>query len=127
MFSLVPGNHLAPVVEENWGKNDLSMWGQVMGRLPDVAEILLALIIVKSVMVSINPQLDPQGNRPGEELPTRVKGRITKWVSKRDGAEPSVSNRSSGFGTMDILLDRLHTPSHNGIRLVQTILRQVCE
>jgi hypothetical protein len=32
MSSLVLGNHLAPVVEENWGKNNLSMWGHVMGR-----------------------------------------------------------------------------------------------
>ena len=106
MSSQVLGNHLAPVVEENWGKNNLSMWGHVMGRVPDVTEILLSLISVKSVMVSINPQW---GDRAGEALPTRVKGRITEWVSKRDGAEPSVSNGSSGFGTMDIWMERSHT------------------
>ena len=47
MPSEVLGNLLAPVVEENLGKNDLPMWGHVMqGRVSHVAEILLSLTSV---------------------------------------------------------------------------------
>ncbi len=56
MSSLVPGNLLVPVVEENGGKNDLSMWGHVtQGRVSHVGEVLLSLTSVKGVIVSINP------------------------------------------------------------------------
>ncbi len=55
MSSEVLGNLLASVVEENGGKNDVSMWGHVMqGRVSHVVEILLSLTIVKGVNVSIN-------------------------------------------------------------------------
>ena len=56
MSSEVLGHLLAPVVEVNGGKNDLSMWGHVMqGRVIHVAVILLSLTSVKGVIVSINP------------------------------------------------------------------------
>ena len=56
MSSEVLGNLLSPIVEENGGKNDLSMWEHVMkGRVSHVAEVLLSLTSVKRVIVSINP------------------------------------------------------------------------
>ena len=85
MSSEVLGNLLAPVVEENGGKNDLSIWGHVMqGRVSHVAEILLSLVSVNGVIVSINPHW---WDWAGEVSPTRVRGRITKWSSKRAGTE----------------------------------------
>ena len=56
MSSQVLGNLLAPVVEENGGKNDLSLWGHVTeGRVSHAGEVLLSLTSVKGVIVSINP------------------------------------------------------------------------
>jgi hypothetical protein len=81
MSSEVLGNLFAPVVEENGGKNDLSIWGHVMqGRVSHVAEILPSLVSVNGVIVSINPHW---WDWTGEVPPTRVRGRITKWSSKR--------------------------------------------
>ena len=50
---------------------------------------------------------------PGEVPVTRVRGRINKWASKREGTEQLRirDNGSSGVGTMDMLLDRSHTLS----------------
>ncbi len=85
MSSEVLGNLIVPVVEENGGKNDLSIWGHVMqGRVSHVAEILLSLVSVNGVNVSINPHW---WDWAGEVPPTRVRGRITKWVSKRADTE----------------------------------------
>jgi hypothetical protein len=85
MSSPVLGNLLASVVEENGGKNDLSMWGHVtQGRVSHATEVLLSLTSVKGVIVSINPQW---WDGSGQEPPTRVSGRIIKWVSKRAGIE----------------------------------------
>jgi hypothetical protein len=85
MSSLVLGHLLAPVVDENGGKNDLSMWGHVtQGRVSHVGEVLLSLTSVKGVIVSINPHW---WDWPGDVPPTRVRGRIIKWVSKRAGIE----------------------------------------
>jgi hypothetical protein len=53
-------------------------------RVSHVAEILLSLTSVKGVFVSINPQW---WDWPGEVPRTRVRGRITKWASKREGTE----------------------------------------
>ncbi len=44
MSSLVLGNLLAPVVEENGGKNDLSLWGHVTeGRVITVFDTLSSM------------------------------------------------------------------------------------
>jgi hypothetical protein len=76
MSSEVLGNLLAAVVEENGGKNDLSVWGHVMqGKVSHVAEILLSLVSVNRVIVSINPHW---WDWSGEVPPTRVRGRITR-------------------------------------------------
>ena len=66
-------------------KNDLSMWGHVtQGRVSHVGEVLLSLTSVKGVIVCINPHWwDWSDDVP----PTRVRGRIIKWVSKRAGIE----------------------------------------
>ncbi len=78
MSSLVLGNLLAPVVEENGGKNDLSMWGHVtQGRVSHVGEVLLSFTSVKGVIVSINPHW---WDWPGDVPLTRVRGRIIKCV-----------------------------------------------
>ena len=85
MSSRVLGNLLAHVVEENGGQNDLSLWGHVtQGRVSHVGEVLLSLTSVKGVIVCINPHWwDWAGDVP----PTRVRGRITKWDSKRAGTD----------------------------------------
>ena len=83
--STIPFSSTAPVVEENGGNNDLSIWGHVMqGRVSHVAEILLSLVSVNGVIVSINPQW---WHWAGEVPPTRVRGRIMKLTSKRAGTE----------------------------------------
>ncbi len=74
MSSEVLGNLLAPVVEENGGKNDLSM-----------CLLSLTSVWVKGVIVSINPH---KWDWPGEVPPTRVRGRFTKCTSKREGRSP---------------------------------------
>jgi hypothetical protein len=80
MYSQVLGNLLAPVVEENGGKNDLSLWGHVTeGRVSHAGEVLLSLTSVKGVIVSINPHW---WEWPGVVSLRRVRGRIIKWVSK---------------------------------------------
>ena len=73
MSSEVLGNLLAPVVEENGGKHDLSIWGHVIqGRVSHVAEILLSLVSVNGVIVSINPHWwDWAGDASGDVSPTR--------------------------------------------------------
>ena len=85
MSSEVLGNLLVSIVEENGGKNDVSMWAHVMqGRVSHVVEILLSLTSDKGVNVTINTHW---WDWSGEVSPTRVRGRITKWVSKRAGTE----------------------------------------
>jgi hypothetical protein len=61
------------------------MWGHVtQGRVSHVGEVLLSLTSVKGVIVCINPHWwDWSDDVP----PTRVRGRIIKWVSKRAGIE----------------------------------------
>ena len=109
MSSDVLGNLFATVVEENGVKNDLSMWGHVIqGRVSHVDEILMSLVSVNGVIVSINPHW---WDWAGEVPPTRVRGRITKWVSKRACTEQLSIEWELGRGTMDIVLDRSHTRS----------------
>ncbi len=57
---------------------------KTLGRVSNVAEILLSLVSVNGVIVSINPHW---WDWAGEVPPTRVRGRITKWASKRAGTE----------------------------------------
>ena len=85
MSSEVLGNLIVPVVEENGGKNDLSMWGHVMqGRVSHVGGKFLSLVSVNGVIFSIDPHW---WDWAGEVPPTSVRGRITKWSSKRAGTE----------------------------------------
>jgi hypothetical protein len=82
-------NQVATVTErKRMGATMICQCGNMSCRVPDVAEILLSLTSVKAVIVSINPQW---WDWWGEVSPTRVKGRITKWSSKREGTEqPSI-------------------------------------
>jgi hypothetical protein len=56
----------------------------MQGRVSHVAEILLSLTSVKGVSVSINAHW---WDWLGEVPPTRVRGSITRWSSKRAGTE----------------------------------------
>jgi hypothetical protein len=81
MSSEVLGNLLAPVVEENGVKNDLSMWGHVIqGRVSHVVEILLSLVSVNGVIFSINPHW---WDGSGEVSPTRVEVKLCNTVRIR--------------------------------------------
>jgi hypothetical protein len=61
----------------------------------DVTEILLSLTTVKDVMVSMNAEW---WDWTGEVTVVRVKGRISKWVSKSRGREQLSIEWELGIG-----------------------------
>jgi hypothetical protein len=72
--------------------------GQVRGRVVDVTEILLSLTTVKDVMVSMNAEW---WDWTGEVTVVRVKGRISKWVSKSRGREQLSIEWELGIGSRE--------------------------
>ncbi len=64
----------------------------------DVTEILLSLTTVKDVMVSMNAEW---WDWTGEVTVVRVKGRISKWVSKSRGREQLSIEWELGIGSRE--------------------------
>jgi hypothetical protein len=106
MSSEVLGNLLAPVVEDNGGKNDLSMWGHVMQGKSCCRNFAVTRQCQRSHFLINQRWWDWAGEVP----PTRVRGRITKWDSKRAGTDQLSIEWE--LGMMNIVLDRSHT--HRG-------------
>jgi hypothetical protein len=89
-----------------------------------VGEVLLSLTSVKGVIVSINPHW---WDWPGDVPPTRVRGRIIKWVSKRADIEQLSIEWELGSGDDGYIDGQVTYTAHSGVTAARLIHSNSCD